>query len=718
MGRGRKRHFRHKKKSDFNNSDNQSGRPLRKPYKDIIKENENFEKYYKVQEIVPAEEWDEFMKSLREVLPATFRITGYRGQAKALLNIIKGKYFQDLMKIKDDSLYSYKPFSLQWYPGDLAWQMKLSRVTIRSSESLRQLHNFLVSETETGNISRQETVSMIPPLLLNIEPHHKVFDMCAAPGSKTAQLIEFLHRDEGIIPGGLIVANDLDNKRCYMLVHQAKRLNSPCLIITNNDAANYPNIKVTVNDKKTHLKFDRILCDVPCSGDGTIRKTAEIWNKWNAANGNNLHGLQLRILRRGLELLAPEGRIVYSTCSLNPVENEAVIATMLSEAKGSAELLDVRSSLQGLKTCPGLSTWKVANKELEVFERFEEVPEKNLTHIRPHMFPPDPEVVKEMQLNRCIRILPHHQDTGGFFVAVIQKKDKLPWERSIDEIEECLNRSPILKKRKVRGYKEDPFVFLDDTEDMLPTIKDFYNLENFPTTQLLSRCKEGKKRNLYFTSDIVKNIVEQNIDNIKIINTGIRVLCRSENKDATCTFRLTQEGISTMLPFMRARIIDVCKEDIITLLSHEYPAHTLFTKDMQEKLSLIESGCIILRFTGNKGADDEFRIDLCSWKGNQTIRCYVPKVGRAHYLRICGVDVTDYEMRDKKKFKLKDGEPEKNDSDKDIENENEELPQNEDDTETETLDRDQESENKKQNVEHMDIGEDNVNDKNCLKDTS
>ncbi|GFU21253.1 hypothetical protein TNCV_9141 [Trichonephila clavipes] len=385
-----------------------------------------------IQNIVPAEEWESFMKSLRENLPATFRITGFKGEAKALLNIFKGKYFQDLMKIKDESADSYKPFSLPWYPGELAWQMKLSRVAIRTSEGLRQLHNFLVSEKSTGNISWQETISMIPSLLLDVEPHHKVLDMCAASGSKTAQLVEFLHRGDGKVPDGLIVANDREIKRCYMLVHQAKRLNSPCLLITNNDAANFPNIKIKDGDKRVNLKFDRILCDVPCSGDGNLRKAAVIWKKWNAANGNNMHGRQRRILRRGLELLAPGGRMVYSTCSFNPLENEAVLATMLQETKGSVELLDVKSSLPGLKTLPGLYEWQVTNKELEAFTKFEEVPKKMLTPICSHMFPPPLEVAKELHLEHCIRILPHHQDTGGFFVAVLQKNEKLPWENSTD----------------------------------------------------------------------------------------------------------------------------------------------------------------------------------------------------------------------------------------------------------------------------------------------
>ena len=86
--------------------------------------------------------------------------------------------------------------------------------------------------------------------------------MCAAPGSKTAQIIECLHRDETnpipskssstqffpllIISGGFVIANDVDNKRCYTLVHQVKRLESPCFAIINHDASNLPNLKFNV----------------------------------------------------------------------------------------------------------------------------------------------------------------------------------------------------------------------------------------------------------------------------------------------------------------------------------------------------------------------------------------------------------------------------------------------------------------------------------------
>jgi multisite-specific tRNA:(cytosine-C5)-methyltransferase len=74
-----------------------------------------------------------------------------------------------------------------------------------------------------------------------------------------------------------------------MLTHQARRLNSPALLITNNDARFFPNIKIDKNNN--NLKFDRILCDVPCSGDGTLRKNLNLWKNWHAHLGHACHPL-------------------------------------------------------------------------------------------------------------------------------------------------------------------------------------------------------------------------------------------------------------------------------------------------------------------------------------------------------------------------------------------------------------------------------------------
>lgn len=127
---------------------------------------------------------------------------------------------------------------------------------------------------------------MIPPLILDVQPHHIVLDVCAAPGSKTSQLLEALHVGDASTPAsGLVIANDADAKRAYMLIHQTARLPSLNLMVTNVDASLYPKIMCM----QKPLMFDRILCDVPCSGDGTMRKNLMVWRDWTTTNGNGLH---------------------------------------------------------------------------------------------------------------------------------------------------------------------------------------------------------------------------------------------------------------------------------------------------------------------------------------------------------------------------------------------------------------------------------------------
>ena len=125
---------------------------------------------------------------------------------------------------------------------------------------------------------------MLPPLLLGVEAEHSVFDMCAAPGSKTAQIFELMmcsqmfdrHGDNTQQCKGFIVANDADAKRAYMLTHQMNRLNTANMVILNHDAQNFPGLcylsQHATNQGEPRVLFDRIVCDVPCSSDAAIRK--------------------------------------------------------------------------------------------------------------------------------------------------------------------------------------------------------------------------------------------------------------------------------------------------------------------------------------------------------------------------------------------------------------------------------------------------------------
>lgn len=146
--------------------------------------------------------------------------------------------------------------------------------------------------------------------------------MCAAPGSKTFQLLEALHANclPGQTPPGYVVANDADFMRCNLLTHQTKRVCSPCLLVTNHNAERFPvylsgpaagadeygkaaAAAAGGGGGRVEVRFDRILADVPCSGDGTLRKSPDIWRRWNLMGGNSLHPIQLKIALHGARLL-------------------------------------------------------------------------------------------------------------------------------------------------------------------------------------------------------------------------------------------------------------------------------------------------------------------------------------------------------------------------------------------------------------------------------
>ncbi len=387
-----------------------------------------FEEYYKAQGVVPPEEWDAFLAALRRPLPLTFRINGSGACADALRRRLESDFLAHFTAagadgappapLEVDGEAVAPPAALAWYPGRLAWQLSVSRMQLRKLPALEALHEFMKREDATGGLTRQEAVSMVPPLFLDVQPHHRVLDLCAAPGSKTAQLLEALHAGGGGEPAGAVVANDADAARCALLTHQTARIRSPALLVVNHEAQHFPLLHdLDPASPDARVQYDRVLADVPCSGDGTMRKNPGIWRRWSPAGGNGLHLLQVRIALRAAELLRVGGRLVYSTCTFNPIEDEAVVAEVLRRAGGALELLDVSGELPGLRRTSGLRAWRVRDRA--GWQESWEAARAEGYKLDRSMFPDA--VSAAMPLERCMRFLPHHQDTGGFFVAVLVK---------------------------------------------------------------------------------------------------------------------------------------------------------------------------------------------------------------------------------------------------------------------------------------------------------
>jgi hypothetical protein len=154
--------------------------------------------------------------------------------------------------------------------------------------------------------------------------------------------------------------------------------------------------------------FDAILVDAPCTGSGTTRKNPEVWGKWKEVNGRNLHKLQVELVLKAAGMVRPRGCVVYSTCSLDPVENEAVVLEVIRQNPW-LKVESINENLLPQNITLGLSQW----------------PDLSGGEAGVSMLPPtEPELVESAE--RCGRIWPDDDESGllgGFFFAVLRQTD-------------------------------------------------------------------------------------------------------------------------------------------------------------------------------------------------------------------------------------------------------------------------------------------------------
>lgn len=636
----------------------------RQSWDQVTQENEAWEKYYRALDLIPNDQFDLFKSTCKETLPLTFRVTGSRKHAKIIANLFQEKIMPLLENVEGTESYN-KPFSLPWYPDNLAFQIDLPKQVIKKLPQYAAVQKYLLVENEVGNISRQEAVSMIPPLVLDVEPHHHVLDMCAAPGSKTAQLIESLHtfkdsNDETLKPTGFVMANDSDYRRSYMLVHQIKRLNSSNVIVVNHDAQMFP--KMRLEENGPYVKFDRILCDVPCSGDATMRKNIMVWKEWRFGNGIGLHPLQLNILKRGLQLLKPGGRLVYSTCSLNPIENEAVVASALKLWDGKVKLVDSSDRLPGLIRHEGISSWRVFGKDGE--EKQQPLEDDKLPAT---VFPPSDEEAKDLHLERCMRVYPQDQNTGGFFITVFEKEA----EQEVEQEKEVTNaenkrgasetvESETIKKQKTEESEvttvvkqrreklpidanEEPFIFIEKGNAELQKCWDFYEVsDDFSKDCTLVRNATGEPlRSIYYVAPIIKKILQLNEQKLRFIYTGIKLFV--SQKSAVCPWRIQNECLNVIRPYIPAsRQLETNLELLKLLLLEASPSvaeirNSNADPKFMDDVALLGEGSCFVKIKTDKDGNEELFFPL--WKGKSSFNLMVNKHETAELLyRLYGID--------------------------------------------------------------------------------
>ena len=363
---------------------------------------------------------------------------------------------------------------------------------------------------ETGRITRQEAVSMIPSLLLEIQENQIILDMCASPGSKSTHIAEILQGT------GAVIANDISKKRTNTLVANTQRISLPNIMVVQHDGRQIPRIPGG--------GYDAILVDAPCTGSATTRKNPDVWNKWKPSAGKRLHTLQVQLLSRAIKLARSGSVIVYSTCSLDPIENEAVISRVLENENGiRLEKID-SGKLNGLSYQNGMKDWPVLDDEINTTNEERYGPSKSSE-------------IQKMVTN-CIRIHQDESGHGGFFVAKIRVNRKN--ETSIKDNYQSIPPNPNRK-----GKHPIP-VHIDE----LPLISEMYA----PITDNCSLWTKGK-RILWSNNCIMDKIWSQETKSrpdrihqgsqwppLNLIHLGIRAFEKRDSRN----YRLSSEALHSI----------------------------------------------------------------------------------------------------------------------------------------------------------------------------
>lgn len=343
-----------------------------------IKVKKDFEDHYKK---ILGDLYEKFIEFSLRPLRKSIRINTIKVvddiEPKNLEGIIEGE-----RDIGIDSLYNLKPYPF--------------KINITATEVLRRLkqqgwkierikfykYGFWVDHPERRDIGNtiefqlgyyysQEAASMIPTIVLDPKPGEVVLDLAAAPGSKTTQIA--MHMENK----GIIFAVDVDRDRIRALAQNLQKQGVVNTAILNMDGRRIGELGV---------EFDKVLLDAPCSGTGAIRKSFKTFQIWNEKMINRLSRLQKQLILAAFDALRDGGILVYSTCSIEPEEDEEVVDFLLYKRENA----------------------KIEKIEIPNLNRSEPILELG-------------KKVYSSEIKYTLRIWPWDNDTEGFYVAKIKK---------------------------------------------------------------------------------------------------------------------------------------------------------------------------------------------------------------------------------------------------------------------------------------------------------
>ncbi len=290
----------------------------------------------------------------------------------------------------------------------------------------------------------QEASRMAPVAAADIQPGDKVLDLCAAPGGKSTQAAAALQGK------GLLVCNEIVPGRAKILSGNIERMGVKNAIVLNESPA--------ALEKYFPGFFDKIIVDAPCSGEGMFRKDETAVKEWSRRQVEVCANRQSHILRSAHKMLAPGGKIVYSTCTFAPEENEMMVADFVSE---HPEYIVLKPDVHKFFS-PGRPNWADGNRDLV----------------------------------NTMRLFPHKLKGEGHFVAVLQKTGgetgRIKYAKTLTDKKD-LEEWYKFEKGTLKDIKFDNFYLFGNTLYSLPeNTPDFSKLKVLRAGLQLGEIKKGR----------------------------------------------------------------------------------------------------------------------------------------------------------------------------------------------------------------------------------
>lgn len=256
----------------------------------------------------------------------------------------------------------------------------------------------------------QEPSAMLPAELLDVRPGHRVLDLCAAPGGKTTQLASKL-QDQGVL-----VANDNAPERTKALAKNMELSGIRNAVVLNEEPEKIADV--------FGAWFDRVLVDAPCSGEGMFRKDEDMARQWERHTVARYSEMQREILAHAARLVALGGRLVYSTCTFSPRENEGTIARFLADHPDFAVVPAELGTSHGIS--PGRPDWLSGQEAALLTDE------------------------KRASLSGAIRIWPHRSRGEGHF-AVLLERSGMSFETEIASAMQASSDSQVPPIRRTKA---------------------------------------------------------------------------------------------------------------------------------------------------------------------------------------------------------------------------------------------------------------------------